>query len=155
MAKYLSSSLTIVGMLLTAGTLAAQPQPLPKAVQGHGGNGMGHLTSLSDLDVTAMTKLDEASEKERRAALAARTALLTASLNPQVSREEIAAKANALGDAEMALALARARAFPELKAKISPEKMPSGIQALETMGASRGRGAAPIVAPAAPAARGN
>jgi hypothetical protein len=97
--------------------------------------------AFNDLELTALTRMDEMVEKEQSAVTAARAAVLAASLAPAVSAAELKAKSETLGDAELKLALARADAFAKFKAtnRMSPEKLQSLVSQMAS-GTLGGRG---------------
>jgi hypothetical protein len=116
----------------------------------------GPNRAFNDLELTAMSRFDESMMKEVKAQLVASQALVEAALaSPAAPAAVVQARAAALGEAELALALARNERFGRLASelKITPEKMPALLQAMNNRGgAGAGRGgAAPAAAPAAPA----
>jgi len=112
---------------------------------------------LDDLELTAVTRMEEKIEAEMKAQADAAAALLRAEFAEPSNRADIAAKVRALADAEMALALARADGFVQLRTELkdlTPAKLQALAMAVESRGTgapARGRGAPP---PPAPAGRG-
>jgi hypothetical protein len=156
-------NLSRISLLLAAGlpalvSVRAQDafQPVPSVANpyaAHGGNGMGRARALNDLELTAISRATESVEVQMAKAATARTDLVEASLN---SPATLAAKVQALADAEYQLALARSDAYAKLKVELkatTPAKITAIQGALTSTATGRGGPAAP--APAAPAARGN
>jgi len=83
--------------------------------------------TLNDIEVTAITRveLNGPMADALKAARAARTAMIEASLTMSANSPDIAAKSRALGQAELQLALAQADVFAELMrsmGNMTPEK---------------------------------
>ena len=83
-----------------------------------GSRGRGNLYLFNDLEWTAISRMEETIEPQIVAAERAREALLLATLTVPASQADLDAKARALGEAELTLALARADAFPALVAQL-------------------------------------
>jgi hypothetical protein len=113
----------------------------------------GRRPALSDLELTAVTRLEEQVEKQVAAVAAAKTALLAAVFAPARNEAAIKQRNDALAEAELALALARAEAFAKFQAsmRLSPAKLayvvqqfatgnvtPASVIFGETVGAPRG-----------------
>ena len=133
--------LTSVGLLFTAAVAFGQSQgfvyqPVPSVEHpyiGHGGSGLGRGRALNDLELTAVTRATESVEVLTGAVIQAREALVEATLNDPMNRNQITARAQALADAELRLALARADAFGKLKVDLNvttPEKAEALANAL-------------------------
>jgi hypothetical protein len=97
-----------------------------------GSRARGNLSAFTDLEWTAITRMEEQMEKEASAVAKARTALTKAVFAAKPDSADIAAKVQALADAEFVLAQARAAAFPKIKAdlKIPQDKLPAFISAV-------------------------
>jgi glucose/arabinose dehydrogenase len=96
-----------------------------------GTRGRGNLYLFNDLEWTAITRMEQTIEPQIAAAVGAREAMLRASLSGSPAPTELAALARSLSDAELALAEARAEAFPRLVTalRLSPDR----IQNLSTV----------------------
>jgi hypothetical protein len=125
------------------------------------------LRAFNDVDLTIMSRFDEGVEKQIKAQADANAALLTATFTAGTTPAVLQARVAAVAEAEQALALARAGSYGKLRddLKITPEKVPALITAMNNRSARGGRGgggggggsgAAPGAAgpAAAPAARG-
>lgn len=109
------------------------------------GGGRGGLPGATDAQNAAITKLDQSVASLATQATAANTALGAASLASTRTAGDLAAKAEALAAAELALATARADALANLQASVDRLK-PDQLEALVQQRRPR--------APAAGAARG-
>jgi hypothetical protein len=113
----------------------------------------GRRPAMSDLELTAVTRLEEQVEKQLAAVTAAKAALVAATLAPTRNDAAVKARNDALAEAELTLALARAEAFAKFQAtmKLSPAKLafvvqqfatgnvaPTSVIFGETVGAPRG-----------------
>ena len=94
----------------------------------------GRRPAMSDLELTAVTRMEEQVEKQIAAVTVAKAALVAATLAPARNDAAIKARNDALAEAELALALARADAFAKLQAamKFSPAKLAFVVQQFAT-----------------------
>jgi len=91
-----------------------------------GSRARGSTTLFDDLETTMMTRFEEKMEQEITAVRRARVELIAATFTGQVDSANLQAKAKALADAELALAIKRANEFPALRAALGlsdPERM--------------------------------
>jgi hypothetical protein len=90
--------------------------------------------ALTDLELTAVTRMDEESDKQAAAVLAAKNALVAVTLAATKNDAAIKARVDALAEAELALALAKADAFAKFKltTKLSPAKLAYVVQQAAT-----------------------
>jgi len=157
-----STSTRTVGLIAALASLPvfALAEPTVGApVQAYGGQAGGKTRTLDDLELTALTRAEESYLPQLSALAAARTDLLRASLTAPAS---IAAKAQAVANAEQALALSRADAYAKLKIQLkatTPARNEAIMRALGDATANTGGGRGGAAAAAAPAAaapgRGN
>lgn len=97
-----------------------------------GSRARGNSTNLNDLETTAITRMELQLVSQMNAVTAAQEALTEASYRLPVNQADLQAKAQALADAETALALARADAFPRIKAelKLTGERLQDFIRVI-------------------------
>ncbi len=151
-----AAPLTSASQLANRGTPGLALPAINLWVQQGGAN-----RQFTDLEMTAMTRFDESTEKEVRAQLDAETAVLAASLTTPLNPATLQAKIDALAQADTALAAARSNGLVKLKTdlKLPPGKIPALMTAVTTRGAGGraggGRAGAAVPAVAAPAGRGN
>ncbi len=156
----LSSALLVAGLL--GATLPATFAQTPAPVQGHGGNGLGKRTPLNDLELTAISKLEEVMiAKEMDAAAKAFNELSKVMAARPRNEAAIIAASQALAEADAALAAGRAAVFARIQTEYfkgaSPEKLAAVQNAInnpvpQRRGGRGGRGAqAPGAAGAAAA----
>jgi hypothetical protein len=164
--KFSRSSLALLLAPLTALVvpLAAEPTVGPP-VQAHGGQNGARGRALDDLELTAITKAEESFWPQANALAKARAELLRSSLQLAPNSPALAAKAQALADAELAYSQSRADAFAKLKVQLkasTPAKVetllramsdPAGSSSGTIPGGGRGAQAQPAALP--PAGRGN
>jgi len=135
------AQLAALGLLASAAVVFSQSQgfvyqPVPSVEHpyvGHGGTGLGRGRALNDLELTAVTRATEAVEVLTGAVIQAQAALVEATFSQPGNRNEIAARTQALADAELKLAIARADAYGKLKADLhvtTPEKAQALANAL-------------------------
>lgn len=146
----------------------------PAAGRGGGGQGRGGTPGLgapatslytapyrgrpfTDSELTMMTRFDESMEKQLQAQTDAAKALVAVSFTSPANPVVVQNRVDALGAAELALALARADNFAKLQSdlKITPERRAAFMTAINSRGATAGgggRGGAPAGGPAAAAA---
>jgi hypothetical protein len=134
-------------------------------VQAHGGSGLGRARPWNDRDLTVITQAEEAYWPQVSALTNARAEMVRVSLTNAVNSAEVRAAAQAVADAELALALSKADTFARLKTQLgatNPERaqeLASAMSSVTGGGGGGGRGGAPAPAAAArggaPAGRGN
>ena len=108
---------------------------------GGGRGGRGGIPNLSPAQTRALAQIATAVQELSQHVAAARLALGTASVAEPRNGAGIQAKAEALGDAELALAKARADSFARLQGspdKLAPEQVAALIAAGGTLGAGGG-----------------
>ena len=117
---------------------------------------------FNDIELTEMVRYDETMRSQLAGYNAAYSALIDAVFTTTPNQAAIRDRANELARAEMTVALARANGFSDVyaKLKLTPDRVPAFIQAINQRGGGRIGGAAaapaaPAVAPAAPGPRGN
>ena len=130
-------------------------------VQGHGGNGLGRGRPWNDRDLTVITQAEEAYWPQVSALTNARAEMVRVSLTNSVNSAEVRAAAQAVANAELALALSKADTYARLKTQLgatSPDRAQELASAMSSVtGGGGGRGGAPAAAArgGAPAGRGN
>ena len=116
----------------------------------------GGTRAFNDTEQTIMTRFDESMQRQVKAVNDTRSALTSGTFELPANSPALAARVIAMAEAELALALARADGFNQLKAnlKITSDRIPALINALNNRGGGGGRGGAPIGG-LAPGGRGN
>ncbi len=124
-------------------------QPVASLYVTPGSGGRGGIVGVNDTELTAITRLNEAFEKEVNAQAAAAQALVTASFTAPAT---IPQRVNELAAADLALAQARGTNSRNLltELKIPAERQAAVIQAMARGGAGGGRGGGGGGGPAAP-----
>jgi len=164
--SYIPMNLTVTritlgsaAILAAVAFLSAEPTVGP-LVQAYGGQGGSMNRLLNDVELTAITRAEESYLPQVNAAVNARNELVAASLASS-SAVDIQAKARAVADAELALALRRADAFERLRSQLRIDiSDPARMQALaasvggEVSNGGRGGSTFPMLFEA-PAGRGN
>ncbi len=144
----ISSSIAVAVALVASAVVSAEPTTGP-AFQVYGGQGGGKGRVLNDLELTEITRIELAFQKQKAAAEMARTALAQAAWTSAPNSQDIIQKAQAIAAAEMALATSRATAFQQIKAQLkdpTPAKLAAVTRELGgTAVAPAARGAAPAV----------
>jgi hypothetical protein len=142
----MKTAAALVILLGGAAAIGQQPAappagPAPGAQQGGRGG-----TPLSPAQAAAVTaaNVDTALQAQIRAAAAAQTALLEASLTQPVNQADLRAKAQALADAETKLALARADLLVTVQQALRPLDTTQAIAALSGRAGGGGRGGPPV-----------
>jgi len=129
-------------------------------VQAYGG---GRTVVLNDLELTAITRAEESYLPQVNAVTKARAELDAIAFQLPMNQAELTRRVNALGAAELALALSRADAFGRLRTELtitSPDKLQLVAQSVsgDTSTGGRGgggRGAAPTFPQLFGGGRGN
>jgi len=159
LSSVLSSALLVAGLMVSASTSTFAQGMAP--VQGHGGNSLGKLTPLNDLELTAISKLEEAMiAKEMDDAAKANAALARATAAKPKDDAAIAAATQAVADTTAALSAGRAAVFARIQTEYfkgaSPEKLAAVQSAINNPVTQRrggGRGGRGAQAPGAAAAQ--
>jgi hypothetical protein len=128
------SAIVLSGAALLAQGYVNQPMPtVQNPIQGHGGSGLGRGRALNDHELTAIVRASESVEVQLAAAHAARAAMVEIAFNSPSNAAGIRAAAQRLGEAEQALAIARADAYARLRMDsrfTAPEKAQAVASAL-------------------------
>jgi hypothetical protein len=151
----------VLALPLAVASMAIAEPTVGPYVQAPGGQGGGRGRALDDLELTLITRAEESFWPQANALTKARAELLRASLQLAPNSAALAAKVQAVADAEMAYALSRADAFAKVKVQLkatTPAKLDTILRAMSdpagTGGGGGGGRAGAAAQPAAPA-RGN
>ena len=140
------TSLLCVLLPLAAASLALAEPTVGPYVQAHGGQNGGRGRALDDLELTLITRAEESFWPQANTLTKARIELVRASLTLAPNSPALAAKAQAVADAELAYAVSRADAFAKVKAQLKgapPAKLEAVLRAMADpagTGSTGGRG---------------